>query len=125
MDTPKQTQDTLWTLIVAPTVWALHFLLCYIVAAFECAPNVAIFEPIVVTRLVVAGLTVLALAIIAVVFRRALREWRGHDRGFTHDADTDLDRERFLEFSTLLLGALSFVSVIFVALPAFFSVDCR
>ncbi|UIJ71904.1 hypothetical protein [Aurantimonas sp. HBX-1] len=125
MNTPKQTQDTLWTLIIAPTVWALHFLLCYIVAAFQCAPNVEVFEPIGGTRALVAGLTAVALAIIALVFRRSLGEWRGHGRGFRHDADSDLDRERFLEFSTLLLAALSFVAVIFVALPAVFNVDCR
>ena len=42
-----------------------------------------------------------------------------------HDQDTDLDRERFLEFSTVLLAALSFVGVLFVGLPALTILDCR
>ena len=36
-----------------------------------------------------------------------------------------IDRERFLEFSTVLLAALSFVGVVFVGLPALLVADCR
>jgi hypothetical protein len=121
----KRTEDTLWTLIVAPTVWAFHFLLCYVVAAIECAPNVDIFEPIGGTRLTVAGITVVALAVIALVLWRSIREWRQHGGGYRHNEDTDLDRERFLEFSTVLLAALSFIGVLFVAMPALTILDCR
>tara|TARA_R110000751_G_scaffold101602_2_gene195788 strand:+ start:4343 stop:4489 length:147 start_codon:yes stop_codon:yes gene_type:complete len=34
-------------------------------------------------------------------------------------------RERFLEFSTLLLAALSFTAVVFETLPVFVFWDCR
>ena len=37
----------------------------------------------------------------------------------------NLDRQRFLGYATLLLSALSFVSVLFIALPAFLIRDCR
>lgn len=121
----RQTRDTLWTLIAAPTIWALHFLLAYGIAAVQCAPNQAIFETITATRWLIAGITVVALALIGLIFLRAYREWKGHGAGTVNDQDSDVAREGFLEFSTVLLAGLSFVSVIFVALPALFIVDCR
>ena len=51
--------------------------------------------------------------------------WRYHGGGYRHNEDTDIDRERFLEFSTVLLAALSFIGVVFVALPALTIWDCR
>ena len=121
----RHTQDTLWTLIAAPTIWTVHFLLSYVVAAIECAPNNDIFEPIGGTRLMVAGITAVALGAIGLVLWRSIKEWRYHGGGYRHNEDSDLDRERFLEFSTVLLAALSFVGVLFVAMPALTIVDCR
>ncbi|MBC8130251.1 MAG: hypothetical protein H7Y08_08010 [Rhizobiaceae bacterium] len=125
MDLPNQTRDTLWTLIASPSIWAGHFLFCYVVAAVDCAPNATIFQSIEATRMAVAVATALSLAAIAFLGVRAFREWRFNDGAFPHDEDTPEDRERFLEFSSLLLAGLSFLSVVFVALPAFFFVDCR
>jgi hypothetical protein len=125
MTSSRKTQDNLWTLIAAPTIWAIHFLLSYVVAAIQCAPNEAIFEPIGGTRRMVGVITVVALALIGLVLRRSFREWHHHGGGYRHNEDTDIDRERFLEFSTVLLAALSFVGVLFVALPALTVLDCR
>lgn len=125
MDPDRQTRDTLWTLITTPTVWALHFLACYVLAAYQCAPNDAIFETIGTVRLVIAGLTAAALVAIVLVGLRGFREWRMNQGSFPHADDTPEDRERFLEFSSVLLAGLSFVAVLFVALPALLLVDCR
>src|SRR3954469_1803395 len=125
MTSSRQTQDNLWTLIAAPTIWATHFLISYVVAAIQCAPNAEIFKPIGGTRLLVGLITAIALASIGLVLLRSIREWRGHGGGYRHDQDTDIDRERFLEFSTVLLAALSFVGVLFVSLPALTIPDCR
>lgn len=126
MHTDKQTRDNLWTLITPPTVWALHFLISYVLAAYACAPNARIFETIGGMRIAIAIVTLLALVLIAVVFRRALHEWRTEGgSGFYNDEDSEAGRERFLEFSTVLLAALSFVSVLFVALPVLINADCR
>ena len=125
METDRQTRDTLWTLIAAPTVWAFHFLFAYVLAAFECAPNAQIFEPIGGTRVAVGMVTLVSLVLIGLVLRRSWREWRHHGGGFQHDQDTDLSRERFLEFSTLLLASLSFVAVLFDTLPVLLIGDCR
>ncbi|WAJ30225.1 hypothetical protein [Antarcticirhabdus aurantiaca] len=120
-----KTRDNLWTLITPPTVWAWHFLLSYITAAYACAPNDAIFEAIPGPRLLVAVLTVVALAIIAWCGVRAWREWQSEYVAPPFNEASPAHRERFLEFSTLLLAGLSFVGVVFVAMPALFVVDCR
>ncbi|KQT85474.1 hypothetical protein [Aurantimonas sp. Leaf443] len=121
----KKVRDDLWTLIVSPSVWAIHFLLSYVVAAYRCAPNVAVFESIAGARVMIAVITAVALAVIALVFLRSYREWRAEGGKPPHDEDSPADRERFLEFSTILLSGLSFISVVFVALPALLITDCR
>ena len=42
-----------------------------------------------------------------------------------HEDSTRIDRLRFLAKSTLLLAGLSFVGVLFTALPVIFLRDCR
>ncbi|BDA83020.1 hypothetical protein Sa4125_05620 [Aureimonas sp. SA4125] len=125
MELPNQTRDTLWTLIATPTIWALHFLFCYVVAAYDCAPNARIFQTIEGTRIAIAVATIVSLAAIAAIGWRAFREWRAGEGKSPHSADTAEDRERFMEFSSLLLAALSFVAVTFGAMPALVFVDCR
>ena len=120
-----KTQDTLWTLIAAPTIWGWHFLLVYVPVAIRCAPNADIFEPIGRTRVATGVVTVVALLLIALILRRAWREWRADGGGVRHRMDTAADREHFLEFSTILLAALSFVGVFFDALPILMIEDCR
>ena len=120
-----KTQDNLWTLIAAPIVWGFHFLFSYFLAAYRCAPNAALFKEIVSTRVAVIVVTVVSLGLIALILRRAFREWRADGGGFRNDRDTVRARERFLEFSTLLLAALSFVAVIFETMPVLLIWDCR
>lgn len=126
MNSDRQTRDNLWTLMSPPTLWALHFLASYVLAAYACAPNVQIFQNIGGVRVAIAGVTLLALVLIALIFRRAVREWRDEGgSGFHNEEDSAAGRERFLEFSTVLLAGLSFVAVLFVALPVLINADCR
>lgn len=118
--------DSLRALVAAPTIWALHFLVCYVVAAVHCAkaggPG-ADLEPV---RLVIAVATALALIGIAGTGWLAYRHV-GHFAGLIepHEADTEADRRRFLSIATLMLSALSFVATLFVAAPALFVTTCR
>ncbi|SDY86718.1 hypothetical protein [Citreimonas salinaria] len=116
-----KTQDNLWTLIAAPAIWGFHFLFSYFLAAYRCAPNDDIFG----TRAAIAVVTVICLLLILLIARRAGREWRTYGGAYRNDQATDNARERFLEFSTLLLAALSFVAVVFETLPIFVFWDCR
>lgn len=120
-----KTQDNLWTLIAAPTVWGFHFLFSYFLAAYWCAPNADIFRDIDDARLAIGGVTLVSVVLIGLIIRRAWREWRADGGGFRNDKDTAEARERFLEFSSLLLAWLSFVAVVLETLPVLFIADCR
>ena len=113
----------LWTLILPPTVWALHFLFCYAAAAVICAKEGS--SGMEGLRLSVATATALALMLIVASGVQAHRHWGFGSDMPPHDQATDEDRQRFLGLATLLVCALSFVSVIFVALPPFLVADCR
>ena len=118
--------ESLWAMIIAPTIWAVHFLACYILAAIFCAKAAAPSADLAPVRWWIAGLTVVALAAIAACAIQAFR--RGHfmeSKATPHDADTIHDRRRFLAYATLLLSGLSFVATVFVALPAVFFASCR
>ncbi|RXF72958.1 hypothetical protein [Hansschlegelia zhihuaiae] len=127
------TRANLVTLITAPTVWAVHFLVCYVAAATHCAKAMAdarVFTgaewpDITLARFVIAAATVVALAAIALSSRQAWGHWAHGDAEPPYDDATFDDRQQFLGFATILLCGLSFVGVIFVALPALFIGDCR
>ncbi len=112
---------TLWTLIVPPTVWAAHFLFCYLWVAVSCA-RMGAFPRFTVAF--VAG-TAVALAIIAASGAIAWVQARGPGDPPPHDQGTDVDRLRFLATATLLLAALSGAGVVFTAAPALMLTDCR
>lgn len=118
--------ESLWAMIIAPTIWAVHFLACYILAAIFCAKAAAPSADLAPVRWWIAGLTVVALAAIAACAIQAFR--RGHfmeRKAAPHDADSIHDRRRFLAYATLMLSGLSFVATVFVALPAVFFASCR
>jgi len=120
---PKEV-ESLWTLFTAPTIWALHFLACYISAAIHCAKAdaVASFET---TRLVLGIITVAALTGIALSAYLAWRQWGFGSGDPPHDEPTRRDRLLFQGFATLLLSGLSFVAVLFVAVPLVFIGACQ
>jgi len=118
--------ESLWAMIIAPTIWAVHFLACYILAAIFCAKAAAPSADLAPVRWWIAGLTVVALAAIAACAIQAFR--LGHfmeGKAAPHDADSIHDRRRFLAYATLMLSGLSFVATLFVALPAVFFASCR
>jgi hypothetical protein len=117
----ERLQVTLWPLIVPPLVWATHFLFAYLWAAVSCAKAGFFAE---FPTLFVVG-TGLALAAISASGWIAHRQTRLRGNPPPHEQGTDIDRLRFLAKSTLLLAGLSFVGVLFTALPVVFIGDCR
>jgi hypothetical protein len=111
---------TLWTLIVPPTIWAGHFLFSYLWASISCAK---VGEFATFPTLFVAG-TALALILIALSGWIAWNQGRMPGGRAPHEDSTDIDRLRFLAKSTLLLAGLSFVAVLFTALPVIYLRDC-
>lgn len=112
---------TLWTLIIPPGIWAGHFLASYLWAAISCAKagRFASFP-----LLFVIG-TMLALLMIGLSGWIAWAQARLPGNPPPHEDSTRIDRLRFLAKSTLLLAGLSFVGVLFTALPVIFLRDCR
>lgn len=118
-------RDSLWFLIAGPTVWATHFLLCYVVGAVYCARAGDIDTSLAGVRLSIAVFTVIALGLIVHAGWHAYRIWGFGVEDPPHDDDTLTDRRRFLGYATMLLCGLSFVATFYVALPALIITDCR
>ena len=115
-----------WGLTISPTIWALHFLACYVGGAVFCEKLASGELTMSQLQRFVTAATFFALAGIAVVGWRSYLRW-GFAEGAQppHDADTPEDRERFLGLSTLLLSGLSFVATGYTALVAVFAASCR
>lgn len=120
---PKEI-ESIWTLFTAPVVWAGHFLVCYVGAAIYCAKPELFPVGFGAVRLVVAGITAAALAMILLSAWLAWRQWGFGTEDPPHDEPSRGDRRRFQGFATLLLSGLSFVAVIYTALPILFITEC-
>ena len=74
----------------------------------------------------IAAVTVVALSMVALSAWLAWRQWSFGAHDPPHDDATAHDRKLFQEFSaTLLLSGLSFVAIIYVAMPLLFLTECR
>ncbi|RVB79123.1 MULTISPECIES: hypothetical protein [unclassified Mesorhizobium] len=120
---PKQI-ETLWTLFTAPVIWAAHFLVCYLGAAIYCAKPELVGLSFSAVRAGIAAATVIALSLIALSAWLAWRQWGFGTDDPPHDDPTRRDRTLFQGFATLLLSGLSFIAVIFTAMPALFLTEC-
>ncbi len=119
--------------VAAPTVWFVHFMFVYLVAEAGCTGSgtgLSLFDPPVPVVLTLAATVVAALGCLAVA-RWQYRQWRGGRRVDELEqpgpppGGTDLDGdERPLAFVGVLLGLLSFVSVLFVGLPVLWFTGC-
>jgi hypothetical protein len=114
----------LWALALPPTVWALHFLFCYVFAAVRCAKS-APLDSIDDVRVFIAAATAVALLLVMGSGYVAWAQARIPGDPPPHQDSSKEDRSRFVAVSTLLLAALSIVAIIFTALPAFMFRDCR
>jgi hypothetical protein len=119
----SEKKERLWTLAASPTIWALHFLAAYGIAAVYCAklPS-ASFEP---ARIAIVIVTALALGGVAVLGWRGWTRHRLVSAKLPHDDDSPLDRHRFLGFATALLSGMSAIAIGFEALAVFLVGSCR
>jgi hypothetical protein len=118
-------KESVWSLTMAPVIWAAHFLACYGTVTIWCAKVAGPGGSLGGARWAIAVYTVAALAGIAIIGRAGLRRHRPGLETASHDFDTPGDRHRFLGFSTLLLAGLSAVATLYVAMAAVFIGDCR
>jgi hypothetical protein len=120
-------EESLWALTIAPTIWAVHFLLSYGSASVWCAKLGPAAGSMGGIRAAIAAYTVVALIAIAATGLAGYRR-HGHGHGLEttgHDFDSPEGRHRFLGFAMMLLAGLSGVATFFSALPAIFIETCR
>ena len=118
--------DSIWRITFAPLVWTLHFVISYGTTAVWCAKLAVPGAPIPLLRLGIGALTVLALALIAWVGWRAWRQWDfTDDWDYVHEEGVSEERHEFLGHAAFLLAIVSFIGVIYVAMPALFIGSCR
>jgi hypothetical protein len=121
----EERAESLWWLVVAPTIWAAHLLGSYATVAVWCAkvaPDGGELGP---ARTAVVVYTVVALLGVAAAGRRSWRRYRWGGGALPLDDDTPGDRHRFIGFAGFLLAALSLVAIAFGALPVLFIWSCR
>lgn len=117
--------QSLWLLVISPTIWAVHFLASYITAAIWCAKYAGRDGPLGAARWAIAAYTIVALLGIGFTGWRGYRRHTYGTATLPHDFDTPEDRHRFLGYATILLSALSAVGTIFAALAAVFMETCH
>ena len=125
MTRETETGHNLWRVLAPLTIWALHFLVCYVAAAVLCAkyPQTADLSSL---RYLIFSATFLAAAAVAYIAISTLRIWRfSMDGDLDYDHDTPEERHRFLAHVTLMLCALSVIGILYVAVPAAIIGSCR
>ena len=118
-------RDSLWSLIAGPTIWAVHFLFCYIAAAIYCAKfgTIGGFGWL---RGAIIIATLIALAGIARAGIQAVDDWRQAVNALWSTDTNSLDmRRRFVGRAAFLLSGLSGIAVIYVGMTVLFISSCR
>lgn len=115
---------SLWRITFAPVIWAVHFAVSYAATAIVCARFAGPADQLGTLRGVIAGLTVLALAAIAVIGARSWISWDLIDNS-DYEAARAESRHAFLGHISFLLSIVSAIGVVFVALPIVVLATCR
>jgi hypothetical protein len=119
-------RDSLWSLIASPTIWAAHFLFCYMTAAIYCAKAPYPAANFATIRVVIGVVTVMALIAIAIAGFQAADDWRrALNAEWAADADSLEIRRRFVGRAAFLLSGLSGIAVLYVGMNALFISSCR
>jgi hypothetical protein len=122
-DAERPREQSVWGLVISPTVWAAHFLFSYGTAAIYCSKVGGDALPV---RIAVAAYTAAALVTIGLTGLRAYRTWGGPEERIPPLSRHTLEeRRRFIGFAGLLLSTISFIGTVYVALPALIFETCR
>ena len=108
--------DPIWLPVLAPSIWAAHFLACYAVLVLAYG---RFGDPIVAAiTTTITTLTAIALIAITALF---IHGWRRHGYDLPDQPNDDAspeDRTRFMAFTTMLLAGLSWIATLYVGLAA-------
>lgn len=119
-------RDSLWSLIAGPTIWAVHFLFCYISAAIFCAKAADPVTDFYMLRIAISVATILALLGIAIAGTQAVDDWRrALNAEWAVDEDSLPIRRRFVGRAAFLLSGLSIIATIYVGMTILSASSCR
>ena len=112
---------SLWHLILAPTIWAVHFCVVYAITAISCEKGIGAAT----LYWSVVGVTVVALAGIAAKAVVAWKQWDyTDDYDYDHGGHDDENRREFLGHVGFLLAGISAIGVIYVVMPVLLIGSC-
>jgi hypothetical protein len=126
----SEERASLVRITLAPAVWAAHFVLSYASTAVYCSRWGEGEATIYAFRIAIAAGTVVALAAIAWLGWRGWRQWDARVGRSGRQVLEDLveeheARHEFLGHAALLLAIISFVGVVYTALPVALIGTCR
>jgi hypothetical protein len=114
----------LWSPIIGPVIWAVHFMTCYTWAALACG-RMASEQSFVGAQTGIGVATAVAGVAIALCFRSGFHHLGRRLPDQPNDDGTPEDRTRFMAFTTILLAALSLIATLFVGAAAIAVGACR
>ena len=115
-------RNSLLNLISAPVIWAIHFLLSYVIVSLACAgaDSGTWIAGITALQAGIGALTLAAVALLVYIGIVNYDKWR---RAPATPVAGD-DMSRFLALASMLLCGLSAIAVIWVAFPVFMLSPC-
>lgn len=114
-------RESLAGMIIAPLLWALHFVLVYGLVAIGCAFGL----DRVVMRIAVGILTVLALAGIVGVGVGNRQRWQAAKAEERESGEERPRPEHFLALNAVTLAGLFFIATVWVTMPVYLLPLCR
>lgn len=120
---PKPIRKRLWWIVLSPSVWAIHFLACYLTVAIWCAK----VDPGTSSGLLlwlVSGYTLVAVGAITAIATSSYRSFRRDDPELAYEFDDPSDRTSFIAFTAFLLSLLSLIATLFTALALLIIRSC-
>jgi uncharacterized membrane protein len=120
----SEERQSLWLLVLSPSIWAVHLLASYAVAAIWCGGVADRESGVGAMRAWIAISGVLAIGAIGFIGRTGWRKYKLEGPDPPLDRDTAEDRHRFLGAATVLLSGLSAIATLYVCLSLFFVRNC-
>ncbi len=120
---PKPIRKRLWWIVLSPSVWAIHFLACYLTVAIWCAKS----DSSTITGWLlgmVGAYTLVAVAAISSIAASSYESFRRDDPDLEHEFDDPSDRTSFIGFTAFLLSLLSLIATLFTALALLMVRSC-
>ena len=117
-------RQPLWAPVIAPVIWAAHFMTCYVWAALACG-RMASDHSFARAQTGIGIATAVAATAIALCFVSGFHHLGHRLPDQPNDDGTPEDRTRFMAFTTMLLAGLSLIATLFVGVAALAAGTCR